>query len=425
MPDTTAVAAPDLSSALDSALSEDTTSTTETPVEAPENPATDAPADGSTPQETTEAAKPEEAAEEEWTDEEKEATPADEAGKNRIVAKNRFDALYRTYKQAKAIESVLGHVPTPEEAQQLVGAVADFELMQADAASGDPERAARFARHWIDTSGEAGPVVIGSVLDVAKEAQPELYAQIQQGMAAEAIEGLYGKVAALKTTSPEQYEEALFGVQIVDWLLRGDYLEEGDLAKVTPKQVDPKEARLAALEANEARRLSEQRRQAEEAFDSRLSSEMASVRDSAMERALAGVSKAFEGRQKTLGAIRDSLMRAALTDIDKDSVFVARFNAARDRAFRSGADADVQAVARIFSDRLSLALRQHREGIVREVTSQLSEQNKATHDALARSAEKKEPRGGVGAAAPVSGDRFKAAVRSGSFEDAFAALGLD
>lgn len=363
--------------------------------------------------------------EEEWSDEEHANTPSDETGKNRIVAKNRFDSLYRVYKQAKELESIVGHLPSTEEAQQMVAVVADYELMQADLLSGDPQRAARFAQHWLDVAGEAQPVVVAGVLDTIREANPSLYGAIQSGMATEALQSVYSRVAGMRESDPSQFAKALYAVQMVDWMLRGDYLEANDLQSLNAPEVDPTEVRLRELEAREAKRLAEQRQAADAMFETRLTNHLASVRDTEVERALSSVASAFSGREKTFSAIREALVRAAFQDLEGDTIFNARFAAARDRAMLTGDEKDVQAASKLFSERFSRALRQRREGIVREVTGQLAEQSKATHSTLQRSAGRMEPRGGSGAAAPVTGERFREAVSKRNFDEAFAALGLD
>jgi hypothetical protein len=421
----------DLNTAIDAALSEGGASSTTAPSATPgETPSTSA------PREQTGSAAPAEpqagsqsneaeAAEPDWTDEEHQATPSDESGKHRIVAKNRFDALYKVYKAAKALEGTFGHLPTPEEAQQYLAATADLELMTADLSSGDPERVQRFVEHWGQAAPEALPLLAEAALTAAVRANPQFYQQLQSSLISDTIQGLYRQVAALRNTNPGEFRKQLYAVQMLDWMINGDYRDAAELEQAPQEESDPRLQRLQQLEAEELRRAEAARSMAIDSFNQRLSNTMAEIRESVISKALAPVAASFEGRPTLLGAIKDTLVRSAVDEMRSDQLFMARFTAARDRAFQSGDENALNSAMQIYNERFSRAVRGMRDKVIREVTGQLVAQNQATHQALEKSSQRREP-GSTGAAPnPLSGDRFREAVQRRDFEAAFASLGLD
>ena len=419
----------DLGSQLDSILSDAPESNTGAS-ETPETSNTAAPGGQDLPAEPAEGNAPgagDQPAEEEqeWADEERDKLPADQTGKNRIVSKNRFDALYQRYRATKEIEKALGYMPNAEELQNFSAAAADFELMEADVVSGDPDRVGKFVDHWTGKAPEALPAIIDHAVAKLKTSDPETYAGFQSVIAGEVMNGLYSKVASMRqSSSPEDFAKNLHAVQMVDWLLNQNYREATEL-DMPQSQEDPRDRRLAELEQEKAQREQATRVDSTRAFNQGIANELTTARASAVDESLARIAPSFETRPRMFSAIKESLAKAAVEEMKADSLFQARFTAARDRAFRSGKQEDAAALAKLYRERFTRGVRNHRDAVIREVTSQVTEQNKATHSALGRQAEKREPGGAASPSNPISGDRFKDAIKGKKFDDAFAALGLD
>lgn len=428
----------DLGSSLDSVLSDSSltnenvsdapagdeaaTNTEETPaVEPVETPAVE-PEVAPEP-EATETPAPEDDPDREWTDEEHEKTPLTNDGKRRIVDKNRFDTLYRVYKQARDIERVWGKLPNAEEFQGIARTALAVEEMAADVASGDPDRVSRFVDHWLGQSPDALPHVIDHAVSKLKAGNPELYTQFQGVIAKDAVNRMYAHAAQLKAAGNPDHEKFLYAAQMSDWFLNQDYKDASELEKLQP--ADPRMERLERLEREAAERRQREQEAAVRAFQSKTNTELMSARNTALDESLKTVGQYFADRPETFSHIKKSLSEKAVEEMRSDNLFQSRFRTAIDRARRSGDEGAFKAVVDLYRERFSRAVRNHQQAIVREATVRTTEQNKATHNALSRQAAKKEPAGAAATAAPVKDEKFREALKSGGFSAAIESLLAD
>lgn len=421
----------DLGSAIDSlfsdaAVSDDPNTGGSGDPAAPEpTPASPPPVEGEgnePPVESPAAESPEgEEEEEEWTDEERDKLPVDQTGKNRIVSKNRFDSLYRVYKQAKEYEKVLGALPTTEELSQYAKSNSSFVLMKSDMSSDDPNRVGHFIDYWTKASPNALPILFDQALDRIKQ-DPQHYSVLKGMFAEEFLSDLYAQASQMRAKGDQSYQQFLFGVQQLDWNLNQRFRDEAEL-EAPADPVDHRIDELRRLEQASQQRAAQSAKAQMASFTQQLAGDLTTVRTAAVTSALKGLAASYEKRPTLFKSIQSSLAEAAVDDMRNDEHFQAQFLAAREQVLKSGSQKDRAALVNLYEQRFKRAVNKHRVAIVREATDGVVEQSKAQTAALEEGGKKTEPTGGAKPAGQVVvNDKFKQAVASKKFDDAFNAL---
>src|SRR5579864_1613398 len=151
-------------------------------------------------------------------------------GKHIRVDVSRFNNIYKDYKFAQELRSI---VPDLKTAQQMYGRVTDFRAMHSDFTSGNVDA---FLDYWSNESPEGFAAMAGRALERAPEA---VRAEINQRAVGSYFDAMYAKAA--ETGDPQDLYKAR----------QAEYWATGDWRKDTAPKVDPLAAREKAISDRE------------------------------------------------------------------------------------------------------------------------------------------------------------------------------
>jgi hypothetical protein len=353
-----------------------------TPAAAPAavpTPAPEAPKPAEVEPEADKAAEP--AIEDpEAEDAELEAAQATDAPNILDLKTSRGKRIYGAYKAYKGFVEALGHEPTTEQIQEHYQAYTDSLSMEQEFLSGDPAAQANFAAYWHDRSPQAFQSFVAQLPEQLAAGDAAAYTAMAVPVLQRYINAQYQLAA--NETDPDRKAAVLYHARMADWSINNRYRKDNELAAVPA--VDPQ---LAAREQQVAlgmQRINEFNQQQQWAavnqWTQGLNQTVNSELDGAVDTALAPLKAAMP--QRIFDAAKRDFTEAVRAHLSKDADGGRIFETNAMRAKQRLSSEDFPALAGIFMQRASRAIRTLAPGFLKDAGVAAQAQSAQRHQAL-------------------------------------------
>jgi hypothetical protein len=361
---------------------------------------------------------PETPAEEPAEGAEPDGKPADpDAEIGALLATTRGKRIYSAFKKEQALarlpeEGGIGHSPTVEQVKDYYTAYTDTQAMLHDFGSRSPEAADRFLQHWFgaDKDGrlrEGVDVVAGKLADALANSNPNLYkaaaVPFLQRYAGAAISRFMEQVES--ATEPAERERYYNAAQLLHHDLYGKYFDPKTLRNGTvaaqPQNApdDALRAENERLKAQLTQRDTETQQRTRTEYLKQVETRTDAALSADVDAALAAVKDTM--KPKVYDALKDRFVRdvKALTEKNREGMRLLQI--ARERAARSGDDAQVGSLVKQWRQMAVNHIYNLRKEYIEAAGQEVKKSSDQKHAQLQQSAQKVAP---AASGAPVKQD---------------------
>ena len=313
-------------------------------------------------------------------DAELEAAQATDAPNILDLKTSRGKRIYGAYKAYKGFVEALGHEPTTEQIQEHYQAYTDSLSMEQEFLSGDPAAQANFTAYWHGRSPQAFQQFASQLPEQLAQGDPAAYTALAVPVLQRYINAQYQLAA--NEADPDRKAAVLYHARMADWSINNRYRKDAEIASAPA--VDPQ---LAAREQQVAAGLhqiqqfnQQQQWAAVNQWTQGLNQAVNSELDGAVDTALAPLKAAMP--QRIFDAAKRDFTEAVKAHLSKDADGGRVFETNAARAKQRLSSEDFPALAGIFMQRASRAIRTLTPGFLKDAGVAAQVQSTQRHQAL-------------------------------------------